>query len=312
MASLKENTNGNVCPHRHYYRIADIPLVIESEISTRDSIFLPRFTHFESRKPGKNPIVIRHIFSLPDISFLNGLKPMYKSPPWAVYLCENRVIYLGYVENNEGEEIFNILIANREHTDINVYHQNEILYQKGNHHSLMLLPTDQIILARALPQKKAFYLHAAGVKRNSEGFLFVGHSGAGKSTIVSMLQEYSEILCDDRIVIREKNGSFRIYGTWSHGDISTVSYGNVPLKHIFFLNKSKANSIIPLVRRWSIITKLLECLVKPITDALWWEHVLSLVQMVAEKVPAYELHFNRSCNFFNLLKDFKEHEEKNV
>ena len=45
-------------------------------------------------------------------------------------------------------------------------------------------------------------IHASGLIFNGAGLLFVGHSGAGKSTMVKLLRDESKILCDDRIIVR--------------------------------------------------------------------------------------------------------------
>jgi hypothetical protein len=64
---------------------------------------------------------------------------------------------------------------------------------------------------------QGFWAHAAGFVMDSKGLLFVGHSDAGKSTMMKMLRSQGEMLCDDRIIVRRWQDGFRIHGTWSHG-----------------------------------------------------------------------------------------------
>ena len=38
-----------------------------------------------------------------------------------------------------------------------------------------------------------------------------------------------EVLCDDRNIVRRSPGGFRVYGTWSHGEVPIVSSASAPL-----------------------------------------------------------------------------------
>ena len=67
--------------------------------------------------------------------------------------------------------------------------------------------------------------------------LFVGHSEAGKSTIVKMLKGQAKILCDDRIIVRKWPEGFRIHGTWGHGEVPDVSPDSAPLERDLFPGK---------------------------------------------------------------------------
>jgi hypothetical protein len=134
------------------------------------------------------------------------------------------------------------------------------------------------------------------------GLLFVGHSDAGKSTMVTMLKDKSEILCDDRMIVRRWGDGFRIHGTWSHGDIPEVSSASAPLKALLFLEQANENRLISLDNRQEIIRKLLACLIKPFVTADWWEKMLTLVEQIAREVPCYNLHFDKSGRVADLLE----------
>ncbi len=66
-------------------------------------------------------------------------------------------------------------------------------------------PLDELLIMHRLTQEKAIELHGCGiVRRDGAGDLFVGHSGAGKSTTTRLWTEMEdvEILSDDRIIVR--------------------------------------------------------------------------------------------------------------
>ena len=194
-------------------------------------------------------------------------------------------------------------LANHAHTRINVYHSNATAFRKGNLHSLSLFTTDQILLTRTLADRNGCFLHSGAVVLNGNGLLFVGHSGAGKSTIVAMLKENAEILGDDRMIVRRWEDGFRIHGTWSHGDVPEVSPASAPLEGIFFLEKASTNRIDTLTDKKQVVGKLLACLIKSFAVADWWEKMLTLVGQVVREVPCYTLYFDKSGAVRDRIRD---------
>ena len=70
-------------------------------------------------------------------------------------------------------------------------------------------PLDELLIMHRLTQEKAIELHGCGIVRaDGTGNLFVGHSGAGKSTTTQLwtAREDVEILSDDRIIVRRDEG----------------------------------------------------------------------------------------------------------
>jgi hypothetical protein len=70
-------------------------------------------------------------------------------------------------------------------------------------------PLDELLIMHRLTQEKAIELHSCGIVRpDGTGNLFVGHSGAGKSTTTQlwMAREDVEVLSDDRIIVRRDEG----------------------------------------------------------------------------------------------------------
>lgn len=321
--------------HR-YYHIAGITIRLESDLPITDTTFHPKFKHFEVNGPGKDTITIRHHFSLPDLHNWDMGEEVYRKPPWAIYCNGSSWFYLGIGGNGgrtikglwpgirqrlyqrsrqkskrmesipsgsviEGS-IHQLAIFNYDYSNIRIYNKSEKAFHRGNLHSLTLFPTDQILLARVLAKREGCYIHASGVALDGKGILFVGHSDAGKSTMVMMLQDKAKVLCDDRIIIRRWPKGFKIHGTWSHGDVPDVSADAAPLKAILFLKQDRENRLIPLDHKQEIIKRLLACLIKPLGTADWWEKMLALVDQMAHEVPCYYLHFTKDGDVIDLLR----------
>jgi hypothetical protein len=135
-----------------------------------------------------------------------------------------------------------------------------------------------------------------------QGLLFVGHSEAGKPTIVTMLQQYGQILCDDRMIVRRWPAGFKIHGTWSHGDVPVVSPASAPLRAILLLEQAPHNRLIPITDRKEIVRQLPFFVVKPLVTTDWWEKTLDLVGAIAREVPVYRLQFDKSGRAIDILK----------
>jgi MoaA/NifB/PqqE/SkfB family radical SAM enzyme len=290
--------------HRRYYQIAGITIRVESELPITDATFRPKFKCFETDGSGEDTITLRHLFSLPDLSSKDLGVELYRKAPWAIYRKGNSWIYVGISADPEDRDIDSLAVFNQDHSHGTIYHSelHKDLYLQGNLHSLTLFPTDQILLARVLAQRGGCYLHSAGVILGNKGLLFVGHSEAGKSTMATMLKGKAEILCDDRIILREGPEGFRIYGTWSHGDVADVSANSAPLKAMLFLEQAKQSCLFPIDDKRQRFKKLLPYLIKPLETRDWWERMLLLVQRIANEVPCYSLQFDKSGGVINLLR----------
>ena len=86
------------------------------------------------------------------------------------------------------------------------------------------------------------------------GELFLGHSGAGKSTTTRIWQSARNpmILSDDRIILRLENGALRMYGTPWHGEAAFAEQGMAALKRIFILQHGPRNKIKPLSKAQAV------------------------------------------------------------
>jgi hypothetical protein len=70
-------------------------------------------------------------------------------------------------------------------------------------------PLDELLIMHRLTQENAIELHSCGIVRpDGTGSLFVGHSGAGKSTTTRLWTEREDVavLSDDRIIVRRDEG----------------------------------------------------------------------------------------------------------
>mgnify|MGYP003701053395 CR=1 FL=1 len=112
-------------------------------------------------------------------------------------------------------------------------------------------PLDELLLINLLARGRGIEFHACGVsEQTGKGYMFVGHSEAGKTTSARLWQRQrdAELLSDDRIIVRQMDGKFWMYGTPWHGEEEISSPRKVELTHIFFLRHGEQNGLAPLRR----------------------------------------------------------------
>ncbi|MCU0606661.1 MAG: hypothetical protein MUF78_04410, partial [Candidatus Edwardsbacteria bacterium] len=227
---------------------------------------------------------------LPDLT-APRTPPVYHKSPWTIYRGRSGWTYVGDADRRTG---VHHLVArfDRDHGDGDIYAPDARAFGRGGLGALTMFPTDQVLLARLLADRRGALLHGAGAVMGGRGLLFL-HSSAGKSTICGQLGRRATVLCDDRCIVRRDGKGFRLYGTWSHGTYAKVSPASAPLTGLFLLKQSRRNAVTPVSDRAEALQRLLPLAIKPLATADWWEKTLDTLQDLSGAVPAYELEFDR-------------------
>ena len=153
-------------------------------------------------------------------------------------------------------------------------------------------PLDQILLMHVLANGRGAVVHAAGLDLNGRGFIFPGRSGDGKSTLSMLFAERKEtaLLSDDRVIVREIDGTFEAFGTPWPSDAGMALNRGVPLSGIFFIHHGHANVIRKISPR-EALERLLPMVSIPWYDEEAMPKVLHFCEDLIYGIPAYELHF---------------------
>jgi len=159
-------------------------------------------------------------------------------------------------------------------------------------------PLDELLIMHRLTQDRAIELHGVGVV-GPEGAtnLFVGHSGAGKSTTARLWTSVHnvEILSDDRIIVREdevarNSTQMFMYGTPWHGEAAFASPGRAPLQRIFVLEHGRGNLVTRLSPSQAVVELLARSFV-PFYRHDYIDSALAFLQQVVGSVPCYRYSF---------------------
>jgi hypothetical protein len=204
------------------------------------------------------------------------------------------------------------LIVNRAFREATLQMNAEFFGSVGRPSFPLEYPLDELLIMHRLTQEKAIELHGCGIVRaDGIGNLFVGHSGAGKSTTTRLWTalEDAEVLSDDRIIVRRDEAEkqvphrrsapvrndnaknkIRMYGTPWHGEAMHASPNSAPLARIFVLEHGHGNVLTPLTPSQAVAELFARAFV-PFHRHEYVESALSFLQEVVDTVPVYRFAF---------------------
>lgn len=155
-------------------------------------------------------------------------------------------------------------------------------------------PADELLFTNYLAHHGlGAEVHGCGIiDAESGGHLFLGHSGAGKSTTTRLWETFAnpEILSDDRIILRLHDGELWMYGTPWHGEAAFASPGKARLSRIFILQHGKKNAMKRLSPTQSVGEVFARCF-PPFHSATGLERTLEFLSRALAVVPCYEFEF---------------------
>jgi hypothetical protein len=182
---------------------------------------------------------------------------------------------------------------------------------------------------RWLIQQGGLLIHASAVVRKKRGFMFLGKSGAGKTTTTQLSRGIADaIIHDDKIfvmhhddryflrVVPSANTSILAPPEDKHAARSGLqgcgagfnSGDEVSLCAAFVLKKDKDDYLMPLsglAAAHALVEGFLEAsdgsgIVSPPQDL---KHAMQALSSLARRIPAFELHFRKSPDFWKLIDE---------
>jgi len=173
-------------------------------------------------------------------------------------------------------------------------------------------PLDELLIMHRLTQEKAIELHSCGiVGGDGTGNLFVGHSGAGKSTTTRLWTEREdvEVLSDDRIIVRrdspDDSSRMRMYGTPWHGEAMYASPNSAPLSRIFVLEHGHGNVLTRLSPSQAVAELFARSFV-PFHRHEYVDSALQFLQEVVDAVPVYRYSFEPDERAVDTILNFRD------
>ncbi len=285
--------------YKKYYTLSDFIIELSSPLQIKKDTFFKSLDAFEveAQKPD---ITIKHSFSQKYFLCDEKESPVYDRTPWTIFDLGD--CFRIYCRNNE-KKVLHTSVMSKDYKSIELFHNDSTAWENGNIETLSMYTSDQFWASLLLSNNCGFYLHSSAIEMDGFGYLFLGDSGAGKTTISKMLSPHSTILCDDRNIVRKEGGIWKVYGTWNHSEWSDTRPGGVPIKGIYFIHQSKDNKIVKITDKSLLAINLIKNIIRPFSYPLWWQKTLEIADELISDNNFYDLYFSLDQKIYDKLKE---------
>lgn len=181
--------------------------------------------------------------------------------------------------------------------------------EAANHFVGTLLKLLFVFTCLVMVNRGRLMVHGAGIKKRKGrgGYLFLGTSGAGKSTVAA-LSSGDVVLSDDATVIEVAGGACHIFATpfrqvgSERGGRKRLYMQQEKLDKLLFLHQSAATFIQPREQRnafTELLKEHLHCF--EVMGESLKRRAFHLCRDVCEMTPAYDLFFRKDTGFWELV-----------
>ena len=190
-------------------------------------------------------------------------------------------------------------------------------------------PGDELLITNYLAHHGlGVEVHGCGlIDAETGGHLFLGHSGAGKSTTTRLWKSsrIPEILSDDRIILRLDSGidvrqgtptvhvgqaarlsnELWMYGTPWHGEAAFASAAKAKLNRIFILQHGQRNQITRMSFSRAVGELFARCF-PPFHSAAGLQSTVNFLEKTVRTVPCYEFKFVPDSSAVEIALNFHD------
>ena len=210
---------------------------------------------------------------------------------WQLYRQDERYLFR-FTSSSFGPRPYKVACFNSDFDSGEVC-LNRRYFRSGKAVYPMQYPLDELLMLNLLAGGRGAEVHSCGVvDLSGEGYLFIGQSGAGKTTTARLWQKRNgvKVLSDDRIILRKHNDGILMHGTPWHGEADISCPSQARLAKVFFLRRGEKNELAS-VGRAQAAARLLACSFPPFHSPTGLDFTLSFFEEVANSVDCCELRF---------------------
>ena len=158
----------------------------------------------------------------------------------------------------------------------------------------------RIFFSLILVQEGGFLLHAASVVKDGCGYIFMGRSGSGKSTIAMYSDQYT-VLSDEISLVKKVENHYLLYSTpfWGEQEIKGGNYYS-PIQGIYRIKQSAQVESKRLIKRESfsyLMRNILYFAKEPHLTKQLFQNCLDFIN----KINFYELRFKKNKYFWKII-----------
>jgi len=167
------------------------------------------------------------------------------------------------------------------------------------------------IYSRIVFSAGGLMLHAAGLVKDNNAYIFFGPSESGKSTIASLSPEYL-LLSDELIAVRPYNGTFNAYSTPTWGNSAYQKRVVENIEQGYLSTGFVPRGLFKLIQDSEVRTEKLSAshaaaelytLPGMCDNGLFTGDLLKACTDLAITVPCYQLHFRKDNSFWRNIDE---------
>ena len=285
-----------------YIRIGDVSLGLRAD--SADDLELTReMKRFQTTAPTHCDIdlTVQWTDRLPE---LVGRKIFCSGSVWALHEDRDGFIF-DFATPVLGDQPYKRLAVNRKFSAARLWLNRECL-PAGRQVYPLEYPLDELLITNWLGGGRGVEVHGCGLVDHGTGsYLFLGHSGAGKSTTARLWSSLREakVLSDDRIILRREANEIWMHGTPWHGEAGFASPEKTKVEQIFVLEHGDRNEVLPLAQGRAVAELFARCF-PPFYDRDPLAFTLSFLHEITNRVPCYQFRFVPDESAVSEILDF--------
>jgi hypothetical protein len=292
--------------YRSRIRVADISIGLSASnpddllLSPEPALFLDR----SDTDPAGCDIQIA-IEWADQLQLWKGKKLFDSGSIWTIYGTDSGFV-IDFVSPVFGLQPYKRLLVTKDFSNARLVLNRECLAGIERVYALEY-PADELLVTNWLAQGRGVEVHGCGlIDGESGGHLFLGHSGAGKSTTTLLWKSVrnAEVLSDDRIILRKDANNLWMHGTPWHGDAGFALPEKASISRIFILEHGEANEIVPLTKSEAVAEMFARCF-PPFHGREPLSSTLSYLEEIVNRVSCYRFRFRPEASAVETILNFK-------
>ncbi len=161
----------------------------------------------------------------------------------------------------------------------------------------------RVLYSVVLLGENGFLVHAAGLERNGEGYLFPGRSSSGKTTLARNAKGF-RVLSDELVAVRRENKSLRLFSTPFSGEYDgEIERLDADLKAMVFLNaRLEPGKVTPVKEgHFELAVNLMRNVFFFLRDGESSRKMLHLCCAVCDNVPGYNAGYVNTASLGEIV-----------
>jgi len=164
-----------------------------------------------------------------------------------------------------------------------------------------------VFFAQVLGENGGCFLHAAALLKGNRGYVFMGDSGVGKTTLADRTRQ-CRILSDEGTLVSHTKNYFRVFPSPYNQLDSEIVLGNEDTPEgcriggLFFLLRDKENFVEPISRKQALSMILGQYLLFfPFLSPSGRAKLFDSFYVLCDKTLPYNLHFRQNIDLWEVI-----------